>query len=382
MTGVTDNAGSKAGGTIVLAAGGTGGHLFPAQALAEELARRGYAVDLMTDMRGDRYGTGFPARTIHRIPAATFSGSNPLVAAKALVTLAKGVRAARRILAGLRPLAVVGFGGYPSFPPIVAASLLSIPTVLHEQNAVLGRANRMLARRVTAIATSFESVRLLEGAARAKAHFTGNPVRDAVIDWTSAPYTASRAEDAFRLLVFGGSQGARFFSDTVPPALRLLPPDLRRRLSVIQQARPEDRDAVTALYSGSDMGIDAKVETFFTNLPELLAAAHLVVARAGASSVAELAALGRPSILVPLPHALDNDQLANATRLQEAGGAICMEQKNITPQSLAQAMTRLMKAPDELATMAEAARREGRPDAVARLADLVLATAGRMAAAA
>ncbi|MEZ5857002.1 MAG: undecaprenyldiphospho-muramoylpentapeptide beta-N-acetylglucosaminyltransferase [Hyphomicrobiaceae bacterium] len=380
--GVTDKATSAARGTIVLAAGGTGGHLFPAQALAEELARRGFVVDLMTDMRGDRYGTGFPARTIHRIPAATFSGSNPLVAAKALMTLTNGVRIARRILSNLRPVAVIGFGGYPSFPPIVAASLLSIPTILHEQNAVLGRANRFLARRVTAIATSFESVRLLEGAARTKAHFTGNPVRDSVIAWAHAPYDPSAPDDPFRLLVFGGSQGARFFSQTVPPALAMLPLDLRRRLSVVQQARPEDKDEVAALYAGSDVAIEAMVETFFTNLPEVIAASHLVIARAGASSVAELAAIGRPSILVPLPHALDNDQLANATRLQEAGGALCLEQKNITPQSLANHLARMMRAPDELATMAAAAKKEGRPDAVSRLADLVATVAGKMSAAA
>jgi UDP-N-acetylglucosamine--N-acetylmuramyl-(pentapeptide) pyrophosphoryl-undecaprenol N-acetylglucosamine transferase len=355
----------------MLAAGGTGGHLFPAQALAEEFGRRGIAVDLMTDMRGDRYGGSFPARQIYKVPAATLSGSNPLAAAKALITLAKGVKAARRILGEVRPGAVVGFGGYPSFPPLIAASMKGIPTALHEQNAVLGRANRMLARRVTAIATSFETVKLLEGAARAKAVFTGNPVRDAVVRWSRTPYQPSGDGDRFRLLVFGGSQGARFFSETVPVALGRLAPELRARLAVVQQARPEDMEAVKAAYAGPDVGIQAVVETFFGNLPELIAASHLVMARAGASSVSELAVLGRPSILVPLPHALDNDQLANATRLAEGGGAIVMEQRAITADSLAAEIARLMQEPGVLAAMAAGAHAQGRPDAVQRLADLV-----------
>jgi UDP-N-acetylglucosamine--N-acetylmuramyl-(pentapeptide) pyrophosphoryl-undecaprenol N-acetylglucosamine transferase len=355
----------------MLAAGGTGGHLFPAFALAEELARRGIAVDLMTDMRGDRYGTGFPARHVYQVPAATLSGSNPLAAARTIFTLAKGVKAARRILSEVRPGAVIGFGGYPSFPPLVAASLMGLPTALHEQNAVLGRANRMLARRVTVIATSFESVRRLEGPAADKARFTGNPVRDAVIEWAGVPYRTSGPGEPFRLLVFGGSQGARFFSETVPPALRLLPEPLQRRLKIIQQARPEDEAAVRAAYA-EQPEITAAVAPFFGNLPELVAASHLVIARAGASTVAELAVIGRPALLVPLPHALDNDQLANATRLADAGGAVCLEQKDLTPERLAATIAHAMEAPGELAAAARAAETQGRPDAVQRLADLVV----------
>lgn len=361
--------------SIMLAAGGTGGHLFPAQSLAEELGRRGYAVDLITDMRGDRYGTGFPARKVYQVPAATLAGNNPLAAAKTVLTLAKGVRAASKVLAEVHPGVVIGFGGYPSFPPLIAASLKGIPTALHEQNAVLGRANRMLARRVTAIATSFESVKLLEGPSLAKAQFTGNPVRDAVIKWSSAPYQPSHPGEPFRLLVFGGSQGARYFSDTLPPALALLSDAHRRRLSVIQQARPEDQERVQEAYratSGGGSPIACEVAPFFKNLPELMAASHLVIARAGASSVAELAVLGRPSILVPLPHALDNDQLANATRLAEAGGAVCIEQKDLTPERLANEIAHLMDRPETLTACAHAARSQGRPDAVQRLADLVV----------
>lgn len=361
-------------GSVMLAAGGSGGHLFPAFALAEELGRRGIAVDLMTDMRGDRYGTGFPARKIHQVPAATIAGANPLSAAKTIFTLAKGVSAARRILSEVKPSVVVGFGGYPSFPPIVAASLIGLPTALHEQNAVLGRANRMLARRVTAVATSFENVRLLEGAAVGKARLTGNPVRDAVLREAGKPYVRSAEGAPFYLLVFGGSQGARFFSEMVPPALRLLPAHLQARLSVIQQARPEDVDSVRQAYDGGGEQpmIAAEVAPFFKNLPELMAACHLVIGRAGASTVAELTVLGRPSILVPLPHALDNDQLANATRLAEAGGAVCLEQGGITPASLATEIARAMEDPQRMAAAAEAAKGQGRPDAVERLADLVV----------
>lgn len=370
--------------SVMLAAGGTGGHLFPAQALAEELGRRGFAVDLITDMRGDRYGTGFPARNVYQVPAATLAGSNPLSAAKTILTLARGVRAAAKILAEVRPGAVVGFGGYPSFPPLIAASLKGIPTALHEQNAVLGRANRMLARRVTAIATSFDKVKLLEGAALAKAHFTGNPVRDTVVKWAQTPYQPSLPGEPFRLLVFGGSQGARYFSDTVPPALALLSEAHRRRLAVVQQTRAEDQERVEVAYRAGAGGqtIACVAQPFFKNLPELMAASHLVIARAGASSVAELAVLGRPSILVPLPHALDNDQLANATRLAEAGGAICIEQKELTPERLADEIGRMMDLPDTLAAAAEAARSQGRPDAVQRLADLALGIMQPAAAAA
>ncbi|MFM9938604.1 MAG: undecaprenyldiphospho-muramoylpentapeptide beta-N-acetylglucosaminyltransferase [Hyphomicrobiaceae bacterium] len=361
----------------MLAAGGTGGHLFPAFALAEELGRRGFAVDLVTDMRGDRYGTGFPARKTYQIPSATLGGRNPVAAAKTAVTLAMGVRAAMKIFAEVKPGAVVGFGGYPSFPPLIAASLKRIPSALHEQNAVLGRANRMLAKRVTAIATSFQTVKLLEGAAAAKARFTGNPVRGAVIDWAARPYRPAGPDDRFNLLVFGGSQGARFFSEIMPKALALLPVPLRARLRVTQQCRPEDLVAVTAAFvpplagHPSDNGIEAVVAPFFTNLPEIMAASQLVIGRAGASSVAELAVMGRPSILVPLPHALDNDQLNNARQLAESGASWCIEQKDLSPERLAAELQRLMTDPDALLTAAIAAKAQGRPDAALRLADLV-----------
>ncbi len=358
---------------IMLAAGGTGGHLFPAYALAEALGRRGRIVDLVTDMRGDRYGSGFPARHVHKVPSATAGGRDPLTLAKTAATLARGVAAAMKLMGEIKPAAIVGFGGYPTFPPLLAARMRGIPSAIHEQNAVLGRANKMLAKRVDVIATSFERTRLIEGPLLVKARFTGNPVRDVVLRAAGRPYQPPEALGPVRLLVFGGSQGARYFSETVPGALATLPRDLRARLEVVQQCRAEDLDGVRAAYAAS--GIHAKLETFFRDLPERMAASHLVIGRAGASSVAELTVIGRPSILVPLPHALDNDQLQNATRLAESGGAWCIEQKDLTAERLGGEIARLCAAPDLLARSAAAAKAQGKPDAVERLADLVEALA-------
>jgi len=353
----------------MLAAGGTGGHLFPALALAQELGRRAIGVDLVTDMRGDRYGSDFPARAVYRVPSATLAQPSLRGAARTGWMLLRGVVAAFKLLGEVRPAAVVGFGGYPAFPPLLAATLRAIPTAVHEQNAVLGRANRMLAMRVDAIATSFEPTKHLKGEARSRARLTGNPVRDLVIDWSMRAYQAPTREGPFSLLVFGGSQGARFFSDTLPPALALLPDEVRASLFVVQQCREEDLPRVEAIYRAT--GVRAHLATFFANLPEEMAKAHLVIGRAGASTVAELTVMGRPAILVPLPFAIDSDQLNNATRLAEAGGAWCIEQKDLTPERLASAIARLLGAPDMLAQAAAAAKRQGRPDAVVRLADLV-----------
>ncbi len=364
--------------TVMLAAGGTAGHLFPAFALAQELARRSIAVELVTDMRGDKFGADFPARAIHQVPAATLKGRSPGAMAKTGLTLTRGVAAAFQLLGKVKPQAVIGFGGYPTFPPLMAARLRRIPTALHEQNAVLGRANAMLAKRVNAIATSFESVKGIDAALQKKVRFTGNPVRDAVIDWSQRAYSTPDAMGPLALLVFGGSQGARYFSEAVPPALERLPETLRRRLFIVQQCREEDLAKVEATYTAA--GIRAKLATFFANLPEEMARAQLVVGRAGASTVAELTVMGRPSILVPLPHAIDNDQLANALRLDQAGGALCMEQKDLTPESLAEALARLLTNPAGLAAAASNAKALGRPDAVLRLADLVEELMGRRVA--
>ena len=355
----------------MLAAGGTGGHLFPALALAQELGRRDISVDLMTDMRADRYGTDFPARQVYRVPSATIGGEQRSVigTAHTAFTLGRGILSAYRQLGRVWPGAVIGFGGYPSFPPLIAAWLRRIPTAIHEQNAVLGRANRMLASRVTAIATSFPSVRHLDARLQRKVRLTGNPVRDAVIDWSMRAYAPPTLNGEFKLLVFGGSQGARFFSDLVPAAVATLRPETRQRLRIVQQCREEDLGRVRQAYAALEVGME--LACFFRDLPERMAAAHLVIGRAGASSIAELTVLGRPSILVPLPHAIDNDQLQNATQLARSGGALCIEQKDLTPERLAREIERLSTDPNGLASMASSAKAQGRADAVVRLADLV-----------
>jgi UDP-N-acetylglucosamine--N-acetylmuramyl-(pentapeptide) pyrophosphoryl-undecaprenol N-acetylglucosamine transferase len=359
---------TKEKASVLLAAGGTGGHLFPAQALAEELARRGIAVDLATDMRGDRYGMGFPARSVHRLPSATLGSKSPVAVARTLWLLTRGLASAYSLLGKLKPGIVVGFGGYPTFAPIKSAQLRGIPTLLHEQNAVLGRANKMLAPGVTGIATSFAATKFLTPELATKARLTGNPVRTAVIEAARRPYWKPQPNGKLSLLVFGGSQGARFFSEAVPPALALLPMELRHRLEVVQQARAEDAEAVSAAYRAH--GINAEVSHFFTDLPERMARSHLVIARSGASTVAELTVIGRPSILVPLPHALDNDQLQNAGRLAESGAAWCIEQKDLSAQRLANDLGTLLGDAEALARAADAAKMLGRPDAVGRLADL------------
>jgi UDP-N-acetylglucosamine--N-acetylmuramyl-(pentapeptide) pyrophosphoryl-undecaprenol N-acetylglucosamine transferase len=357
---------------IVVAAGGTAGHLFPAEALASALVRRDVVVDLATDERATRYGSAFPARATHIIPSATLRKRNPLTFVSAPAMIGYGVLRAFGTLARLRPAAVIGFGGYPTVPPLMAARLLGIPSLIHEQNGVLGRANRRLAPFVDAIATSFPNVLAKHPALAEKATFTGNPVRPAVIKAAATPFAVPGA-GAFRLLVFGGSQGARVMADVVPPAIEQLPVELRSRLYITQQARDDDMKRVRDIYARLD--VKAEIAPFFADLPARMAGSHLVVSRSGASTVAELAAIGRPGILVPLPHALDNDQLVNAAVLAKAGGAICIEQPQFTPQRLAEELSAVLADPAGLAAMAEAAKRCGTIDAAERLADLVLRVA-------
>nr|WP_210286252.1 undecaprenyldiphospho-muramoylpentapeptide beta-N-acetylglucosaminyltransferase [Hansschlegelia beijingensis] len=357
----------------MLSAGGTGGHLFPAEALAVELERRGAAVDLITDERALAYAAHFPARAVHAAPADTIRGRGAGAYAKLGLTIGRGVLRCLGILRRVRPAAVVGFGGYPTFPPLVAARLLGIPVVLHEQNAVMGRANRMLARLASAIGTGFPRVAQLP--AGLMTTHVGNPVRPQVLAAREVSYQPAMEGQPIRLLVFGGSQGARIMSEVVPEAVRLLPSDLRGQLHVTQQARPEDIDGVRKAYA--EAGVSAELASFFDDMPARMALAHLVIARAGASTVAELAVIGRPSILVPLPHALDNDQLANANALASAGGSVVTPQDRFTAQSLSDELSVRLVDPEGLAAAAAAAKSVGAPDAAARLADVVLAAANR-----
>jgi UDP-N-acetylglucosamine--N-acetylmuramyl-(pentapeptide) pyrophosphoryl-undecaprenol N-acetylglucosamine transferase len=356
---------------VVVAAGGTGGHLFPAEALTVALIRRGITVDLVTDERATRYGE-FPGRATHIVPSATFAGRDPVSVARTTLKLGRGTFEAVRLFGRLRPAAVVGFGGYPTIPPVLAAALRRIPAVIHEQNAVLGRANRLLGPRARAIATGFRGLFADSPRLAAKATHTGNPVRPAVVEAAATPYRS--LEGTFRVLVFGGSQGARVMADIMPAAIELVPMAVRARLAVTQQARDEDVGRARTAYER--LGVAAEVEPFFRDLPARMAASHIVISRSGASTVAELAAIGRPSILVPLPHALDQDQRANAGMLERAGGAIMMEQTRFTPDRVAAEIARLAADPAKLAAMAAAARRQGILDAADRLADLVMRVAG------
>ena len=357
---------------VLLAAGGTGGHLFPAAALAAALARRGVLVDLVTDDRALKYGGDFPARAVYAVPSATPTGAGALSKAAAAATLGRGLVSALLLIRRLRPRAVVGFGGYPTVPPLFAASLLRVPSVLHEQNAVMGRANRFLAGRVSLIATGFPDTKGAGAPLRGKMRYTGNPVRPAVLAAAGIPYP-DFADGRLDVLVTGGSQGARVMADVAPAAIALLSADERARIRLTQQARGEDKARVAEACAKLDFPVE--LEAFFPDLPARIAAAHLVVGRAGASTVSELAVIGRPSILVPFPHALDQDQAANAAVLAARGAATVIPQTAFTPERLVQSLREALNDPASLAAAARAAKAAGVPDAAERLADLVMGIA-------
>lgn len=354
-------------GPILLAAGGTGGHLFPAEALAEALIARGWTIHLATDHRAASYGHDFPAAATHFIASGTITRS-PISAAKAVARIGGGFIQSASLLRRIRPAVAVGFGGYPTVPPILAAAMFRIPTIIHEQNAVFGRANRFLAPRVTRVATSFAEV--AGGAAlRSRMVQTGNPVRPAVIAVAGTPYPARAPGDPFRLLVFGGSQGAAFLSDVVPAAVALLPKEMLAQLRITQQCRTEDIGRVREAYER--IGVAAELAPFFSDMPARLAASHAVICRSGASTCAELAVIGRPAIMIPLPHALDQDQKANASVLANAGGGWMIDQASLTPERLSSEIAAFIADPARLSAAASAAKGIGRPDAADRLADLV-----------
>jgi UDP-N-acetylglucosamine--N-acetylmuramyl-(pentapeptide) pyrophosphoryl-undecaprenol N-acetylglucosamine transferase len=358
---------------VLIAAGGTGGHLFPAEALAHALTRRDMPVHLVTDERATRYGGAFPADAVHVIKAATPTGGNLFSRGWAILTLIGGTTNARALLRRVKPSVVIGFGGYPTVPPLLAATMLGIPSIVHEQNAVLGRANRLLAWRVQRIATGFPTLGRLDPKLKAKCVETGNPVRPAVLDAARLPYPGL-AHGRFWLLVIGGSQGARVMSDVVPPAIKALSPEQRSRLVIVQQARGEDEARVREAYAR--LGVEAEIAPFFADLPRRMAEAHLVIARAGASTVSELAVIGRPAILVPYPHALDQDQSANAAHLAVTGAADVIAQSSFTPDYLSGELAEALANPENLTKRATAAKQAGIPDAADRLADLVLEVAG------
>ena len=353
---------------FVLAAGGTGGHMIPAYSLAQELQRRGHRVALITDERGAKIpGVGEEVQT-HILPAGRV-GAGIRSWPRAIRDILQGRERARRLYEVFEPAAVVGFGGYPALPSLLAALSGGIRTIIHEQNAVLGRTNRFLAGRVDVIATAYEQVDRLKSRYRDKVVLVGNPVREDVRLLREAPFPALLPEGVFRILVTGGSQGASVLSEVVPEGLGLLPLTFRRRLQVTQQCRPEDIDAVRQRYAA--LGIPADLATFLPDLPARLGWAHLVIGRAGASTIAELTAVGRPAILVPYPSATDDHQTANARELANGGGARVIPQSRFTAIELAKQMQKLALDPEALANAARCARQIGRPDAAERLADIV-----------
>ena len=351
---------------ILLAAGGTGGHLFPAEALAEVLTQRGHSVELVTDTRVENWVERFPGE-VHTIVSGTVTGHGLGAKIRGIWRLLKGLRQAYALLGRLNPQVVVGFGGYPTVPPVLAAKFRGIPTIIHEGNAVMGRANRFLAPKVNRIATGFP---LVEDAFPGKTVVTGNPVRKPVLHAAGIPFPALDETTTLRLIVFGGSQGARVMSDVVPNAVQNLPEALRKRLHITQQARDEDVFRVSKFYD--KLGVSHVVENFFIDLPQRIAESHLVIARAGASTVSELAVIGRPSILVPLPGSLDQDQAANSEILTAIGAAIAVKQPVFTPVSLAELLERLASDPLRLTKMAALAKGVGVADAASQLATEVL----------
>lgn len=355
---------------ILLAAGGTGGHLFPAESLANALQAAGVRVALATDRRVSAISGSFPAEEVVEIPSATPSGRSLPQMARAVLLLSAGTAKAVPAIRRLRPAVVVGFGGYPTVPPVLAAALLRVPVVVHEQNGVMGRANRLLARWATMIATGFPVVKGIPANATGRIVHTGNPVRPMVIEAAKSSFSSLAEGGRLKLLVFGGSQGARVMSDVVPAAIQRLPAEAHARLRVTQQAREEDLERVRALYDS--LSVSADVQPFFKDLPARMADAHLVVGRSGASTVAELAVIGRPSILVPLPGALDQDQAANAAFLSAIGAATVIPQPEFTAERLAEELLARLRDPSGLTRAASAAKSAGITDAAERLAQAVL----------
>lgn len=357
----------------VVAAGGTGGHMFPAQALAEELIRRGWRILLATDDRGALYADKFPADIRISLSAATARPGDPMGMMKAGVAVLRGTLQARSVFKRMDPAVVVGFGGYPSLPSLLAAISQGRRTLIHEQNAVLGRVNRFLAPRVTEVACAFPTLEMAGPKVKARAHVVGNPVRPDIRALFDQPYAPPEPNGPIRLLITGGSQGARLLSELTPEAILRLPEDLRARLEVQQQTRKESMDGARRVYANAL--VKAEVAPFFRDMAGRLAAAHLVIGRAGASTVCELAVAGRPSLLVPLKIAADDHQRYNARLLADADAAAVALEDELTVDSLAGALNALLRDPSWLASMAAGARSVARPDAAEKLADLVERTA-------
>ncbi|GAA0614132.1 undecaprenyldiphospho-muramoylpentapeptide beta-N-acetylglucosaminyltransferase [Thalassospira tepidiphila] len=359
-----------AGQVIAVTSGGTGGHMFPAVALSKSLVRRGAKVLFFTDARAARYTEGVEGVETVILPAGGIAGKGIKGRLIGAARLGLGTLKARKRIKNTKPAAVIGFGGYASIPATMSAKWLGIPYAIHEQNAVLGRANRLVASNAQRIATSFAKVTMIAPSDEAKVIWTGNPVRAEVAALAATEYEAPTSDGPIRLLITGGSQGARILSEVLPTALVNLPEAIRKRLIVTQQAREEDIDTVRKTYDGSQ--IDVTLASFINDIPERLRDCHLVIARSGASTVAELTAAGRPGFLVPLPHAIDDHQRYNAQQIEDAGGAWLMPQERFSSEAVTDRLAKILTNPAALTRAAKAAKSSGRANAAERLADMVL----------
>lgn len=366
----TANDAPLAGQVIAVTSGGTGGHMFPAAALSKALVRRGAKVLFFTDARAARYTDGVDGVQTIILPAGGIAGKGIKGRLMGAVRLGLGTLKARSMIKKAKPAVVIGFGGYASIPATMSAKWLGIPFAIHEQNAVLGRANRLVAGAAKRIATSFPTVTLIDPTDQNKVIWTGNPVRAEVAALANSTYDVPTEDGPIKLLITGGSQGARVLSEILPTALVNLPEGIRRRLVVTQQARDEDINAVRKTYDGS--GIDVTLASFIDDIPERLRDCHLVIARSGASTVAELTAAGRPGLLVPLPHAIDDHQRFNAQQVEDAGGAWLMPQDRFSSETVTDRLAKLLRNPAALTRAAKAAKTAGRANAAERLADMVL----------
>ncbi len=359
---------------VLIAAGGTGGHLFPAAAFAEEMMKRGWRVVLMTDIRGRRYAEGFPAEAIIDVPAATFTLRNPIKAVGAALRIARGIMAADAHLKRLDPAVIAGFGGYPSVPALWTARSQERPILIFQADAVLGRVNRYFAPDAAAVACGFERLDLLPESARPRKRVTGSPVRPPIIAARETPYPDLPAGGRINILVTGGSQGARLFGEVVPGAVSLLPAELRERLHIVQQVRDEQLDEVRSTYDHA--AVSFEIAPFFPNMAERLAACHLFIGRAGASTVTEAQVVGRPAIFVPLAIAADDHQTANAEGMTAVGAADVIAEINFTEEALRKKLEERLTDTHGLAVRAAAARASGNTDAAERLADLAIELGG------
>lgn len=366
----TANDAPLAGQVIAVTSGGTGGHMFPAVALSKALVRRGAKVLFFTDARAARYTDGVDGVQTIILPAGGIAGKGIKGRLMGAARLGLGTLKARSMIKKAKPAVVIGFGGYASIPATMSAKWLGIPFAIHEQNAVLGRANRLVAGAAKRIATSFPTVTLIDSNDQNKVIWTGNPVRAEVAALANSTYDVPTEDGPIKLLITGGSQGARVLSEILPTALVNLPEGIRTRLAVTQQARDEDINAVRKTYDGS--GIDVTLASFIDDIPERLRDCHLVIARSGASTVAELTAAGRPGLLVPLPHAIDDHQRFNAQQVEDAGGAWLMPQDRFSSETVTDRLAKLLRNPAALTRAAKAAKTAGRANAAERLADMVL----------